>query len=120
MIEKMKKIIVLAPSERKESLVAGIRDLGVIHITEKAAPDAGLSARLSDLTKMRSVLSEMPKVGQKDILTGAAFEALHKSLVSATEEKRQISESLIKMKVEREKIAKWGDFNPQDLDKSLS
>ena len=117
MIEKMKKIIVLAPSERKEALIAGIRDLGVIHITEKAAPDAGLSARLSDLTKMRSVLSEMPKAGQKDILTGAAFEALHKSLVSATEEKRQISESLIKMKVEREKIAKWGDFNPQDLDK---
>ena len=57
MIEKMKKIIVLAPSERKEALIAGIRDLGVIHITEKAAPDAGLSARLSELTKMRSVLS---------------------------------------------------------------
>ena len=89
----------------------------MIHITEKAAPDAGLSARLSELTKMRSVLSEMPKVAQKDILTGAAFEALHKSLVSATEEKHRISENLIKMKVEREKIAKWGDFNPQDLEK---
>ena len=117
MIEKMKKIIVLAPSERKSSLIDGIRDLGVIHITEKAAPDAGLSARLAELTRMRSVLSEMPKVPQKEVLTGAAFEALHKSLVSATEEKRRISESLVKMKVEREKIAKWGDFNPQDLDK---
>ena len=117
MIEKMKKIIVLAPSERKASLIDGIRDLGVIHITEKAAPDAGLSARLAELTRMRSVLSEMPKVPQKEVLTGAAFEALHKSLVSATEEKHRISESLVKMKVEREKIAKWGDFNPQDLEK---
>ena len=120
MIEKMKKIIVLAPSERKESLVAGIRDLGVIHITEKAAPDAGLSARLSELTRMRSVLSEMPKAGQKDILTGAAFEALHKSLVSATEEKRQICSNVcisvnfcFKIHVSCFKWSQAQDLNPE-------
>ena len=48
MIEKMKKIIVVAPQERKASLLSGIRDLGVIHITEKAAPDADLSAQLAE------------------------------------------------------------------------
>ena len=115
MIEKMKKIIVVAPQERKASLLSGIRDLGVIHITEKAAPDADLSAQLAEYGKMRSVLSEMPKTEQKEVITGAAFDALHKSLVAAAEEKRQISESIVKMKVEREKIAKWGDFNPADL-----
>ena len=115
MIEKMKKIIVVAPKERKSQLLSGIRDLGVIHITEKAAPDAGLSARLADLSKMRSVLAEMPKMEQKEVITGADFEAMHKSLLSATEEKRQISETLSKMKVEREKVAKWGDFNPSEL-----
>ena len=116
MIEKMKKIIVVAPKDRKAQLLSGIRDLGVIHITEKAAPDAGLSARLAELSRMRSVLTEMPKAEQKEVITGAAFEALHRSLLSATEEKRRISESLSKMKVEREKVAKWGDFDPADLD----
>ena len=116
MIEKMKKIIVVAPSERKAALLSGIRDLGVIHITEKAAPDAVLSAQLAELTKMRSVLAEMPKTEQKEIITGAAFDSVHKSLLTATEEKRQLSESIVKMKVEREKIAKWGDFNPEDLE----
>lgn len=115
MIEKMKKIIVVAPEDRKAQLLSGIRDLGVIHITEKAAPDAGLSARLAELSRMRSVLTEMPKAEQKEVITGAAFEALHRSLLSATEEKRRISESLSKMKVEREKVAKWGDFDPSDL-----
>ena len=116
MIEKMKKIIVVAPSERKAALLSGIRDLGVIHITEKAAPDAVLSAQLAELTKMRSVLAEMPKTEQKEIITGAAFDSVHKSLLTATEEKRQLSESIVKMKVEREKIAKWGDFNPKDFE----
>ena len=115
MIEKMKKIIVVAPKDRKTQLLSGIRDLGVIHITEKAAPDAGLSAKLSELYRMRSVLAEMPKVEQKEVITGAAFDAVHNSLLSATEEKRQISESITKMKVEREKVAKWGDFDPSDL-----
>ncbi|MBQ7644189.1 MAG: ATPase [Spirochaetales bacterium] len=115
MIEKMKKIIVVAPQEKKASLLAGIRDLGVIHISEKASPDAALSARLSELSKIRSTLAEMPKTEQKEAISGVAFESVHNSLVAAIEEKRRISDELVKMKVERESLAKWGDFNPEDL-----
>ena len=65
MIEKMKKIIVVAPQEHKLEMINGIRDLGVIHISETAAPDSALSDKLLQLNRIRSVLAEQPKVEKK-------------------------------------------------------
>ena len=91
MIEKMKKIMIVSPSARKKQLLDGIRNLGVVHITEKAAPDAGMSERLASLNRIRGLLAERAQKGQKfgeEILTGASFEALHSSLAGEADEKR--------------------------------
>ena len=79
MIEKMKKIIVVAPQDRKTEMVSGIRDLGVIHISETAAPNTDLSDRLSQLNRIKSVLAEQPKVEQKKAISGKSFDELHTS-----------------------------------------
>ena len=52
----MKKIVIVAPSERKASLLDGVRDLGLVHVSEMAAPDSALSAELNDLNRVRTVL----------------------------------------------------------------
>ena len=46
MIQKMKKIVIVAPNERKASLLDGVRDLGLVHVSEMAAPDSELSTEL--------------------------------------------------------------------------
>ncbi|MBR2281163.1 MAG: ATPase [Spirochaetales bacterium] len=115
MIEKMKKIIVLAPEDRKIEMLNGIRDLGVIHISETAAPNSELSERLSQLNRIRSVLMEQPKVAQKEPVSGAAFEAMHSSLVSEIEERRVLADEINRMEIQSEGIAKWGDFDPKEI-----
>ncbi len=118
MIEKMKKIMIVSPSARKKELLDGIRNLGVVHITEKAAPDAGMSERLASLNRIRSMLAE--KAGKEkpvcdSILTGAAFEALHESLVSEADEKRVLSDSVVRLGMVRESIANWVDFESAQI-----
>ncbi len=115
MIEKMKKIIVVAPQDRKLEMIEKIRDLGVIHISETAAPDTALSERLSQLNRMKSVLLEQPKVEQKSPISGAAFESVHNSLVSAVEERKTLSDEVVREEIVREDISKWGDFDPNDI-----
>ena len=118
MIEKMKKIMIVAPSGRKTALLDGLRNLGVVHISEKAAPDAGLSERLASLNRIRSVLAEKAEKGNgpaEDILTGASFEALHSSLVSEVDEKAVLSDEIVRLGLVRDSIAKWGDFDPAEV-----
>ena len=115
MIEKMKKIIVVAPQDRKNEMVNGIRDLGVIHISETAAPNSELSDRLVSLNRIKSILSEQPKVERKDPISGAAFESLHQKLVSEVDEKKALSDEIVKMDLLRESISKWGEFDPRDV-----
>ena len=118
MIEKMKKIMIVSPSERKKELLDGIRSLGVVHITEKAAPDAGMSERLASLNRIRSLLAEKAgkeKPASESILTGASFEALHESLVAEADEKRALSDSMVRLGMVRESIAEWGNFDPKEI-----
>ncbi len=125
MIEKMKKIIVVAPEERKLEMVNGIRDLGVIHISEMAAPNSELSSELTELNRVRGVLQEVQKAdkkkdspildSQKQFIEGDDFREVHEELVSAIREKGALAEELTRLSVTRDSIAKWGDFNPSEI-----
>ena len=135
MIQKMKKIVIVAPSERKAALLDGVRDLGLVHVTEMAAPDSALSAELNDLNRVRTVLQEAQKAQKaaekkkkgKDskevaeekpvMLDGAFFNTLHKSLLSKIDERSSLSDGLNKLKIAKENIAKWGDFDPSEVNK---
>ena len=132
MIEKMKKIIVVAPQDRKSAMLDGIRDMGVLHVSEMAAPDSALSDKLAGLSRMKAVLLEqkaaLDKAASKSktgkggaakadalLVEGKEFDDYHASLVSAVDEKRALSEEILRMTVLRDGISKWGDFNPSEL-----
>ena len=132
MIEKMKKIIVVAPQDRKSAMLDGIRDMGVLHVSEMAAPDSALSDKLAGLSRMKAVLLEQKAVLEKAasksktgkggaakadalLVEGKVFDDYHASLVSAVDEKRALSDEILRMTVLRDGISKWGDFNPSEL-----
>lgn len=115
MIEKMKKVIVVAPLDRKREMLNAIRDFGVVHISETAAPESKYSERLSSLDKMRSVLVEQPRVEQKPVLGKREFDDLHERLCKAVVDSKSIEGELFELSNERSKIEKWGRFNPSDV-----
>ena len=133
MIEKMKKITVVATSGNKGALLDGIRDLGVLHVTEKAAPDSELTAGFASLGRIKAVLVDekaaLDKAAKKSgsgsagnaskadavLLTGEAFDARHSELEHAVDERRILSDEVLRMTVLRDSLAKWGDFNPSEL-----
>ncbi|MBQ4280684.1 MAG: hypothetical protein II753_01130, partial [Spirochaetales bacterium] len=135
MIQKMKKIVIVSPCQRKSALLDGVRDLGLVHISEMAAPDTALSAQLNELSRIRGVLQEAQKAQKaaekkkkgKDskevaeekpvMLDGAFFNTLHKSLLSKIDERSSLSDGLNKLKIAKENIAKWGDFDPSEVNK---
>lgn len=115
MIEKMKKVIVVAPLDRKREMLNAIRDFGVIHISETAVPESKYSERLSSLDKARSVLAEQPKVEQKPVLGRREFDSLHERLCKAIQDSRILENELFELSTEKSKIEKWGRFDPKDV-----
>ncbi len=131
MIQKMKKVIIVAPCERKAALLDGIRDLGLVHISETAAPDSELSAELAELNRVNGVLQEVKKAAEKakkgskaepeildsrkEFVEGEDFDELHRSLVSAIDERSSLADEITRMRVTRDSIAKWGDFDPSEI-----
>ncbi len=132
MIQKMKKIVIVAPNERKASLLDGVRELGLVHVSEMAAPDSELSTELSELNRVRGVLQEVQKAdakaakkgskkepvildSQAEFIEGDEFQELHKDLSSAIDEKSSLFDELTRLRVTRDTISKWGDFDPSEI-----
>lgn len=124
MIEKMKKLFIVVPQDRRVQLVSGVRDLGVVHISEMAAPNSAISTELAELSRVRSLLQEVKKTSSKSatkasttstLISGAAFDSVHAQLTSAIKEKATLSDQLIKLAFLRDSVAKWGDFDPEEV-----
>ena len=136
MIEKMKKITVVATQDNKGAMLDGIRDMGVLHVSVKAAPDSALTERFASLGRIKAVLVDektaLEKAAKKSkdssskkgskaskadavLLTGSEFDARHAEIESAVDEKRILSDEVLRMSVLRDGLTKWGDFNPSEL-----
>jgi V/A-type H+/Na+-transporting ATPase subunit I len=115
MIERMKKIIVVAPSARKVDMLNAIRDFGVVHISQKSAPESKYTEKLSSLDKIRSVLNEQPKVAQNPVLGKKEFDSLNERLGSAVSSIKPLEDELFALSNEKARISAWGSLNPQDV-----
>ena len=137
MIEKMKKITVVATAESKGAMLDGIRDMGILHVSVKAAPDSALTERFASLGRIKAILVDektaLEKAAKKSkdssskkgskaskadavLLTGKKFDDCHDALVREVDEKRILSDEILRMTLLRDSLAKWGDFNPSELE----
>ena len=133
MIEKMKKITVVATAGNKGAMLDGIRDMGVLHVSMKAAPDSALTERFASLGRIKAVLVDekaaLEKAAKKSksdkgakatrteavLLTGKKFDERHDEIEHEVDEKRVLSDEVLRMTLLRDSLAKWGDFNPSEL-----
>ena len=56
MIEKMKMVYVVSSVSKKQEMLDGLRELGVLHIAEKKAADRTVSDRFTALSRIASML----------------------------------------------------------------
>lgn len=115
MIERMKKIIVVSPVDRKAEMLNAIRDFGVIHISQKNAPESKYTEKFSSLDKVRAALSEQPKVAQNPILEKKEFNSLNERLCKAVSSIKPLEDELFALNNEKLKISAWGTVDPKDV-----
>ncbi len=115
MIERMKKVIVVTPSTRKGEMLNAIRDFGVVHISQKSAPESKYTDKFSSLDRIRSVLNEQPKVAQNPVLGKKEFNELNERLSRAVASVKPLEDSLFALDNEKAKIATWGSLDPAEV-----
>ena len=127
MIETMKMVHVVTTVSRKRELIKGLKDLGLLHIAEKKQASPAAARRFQDLSKLSSELQEYApkqdkgkdKDGKKDAahapLEGKALEDLLEKAAQAIEDKRALTEAIQADTAEAERLAPWGDFDPNQV-----
>ena len=121
MIEKMNLAYVVALEQNKDEMISALRDLGVVHISQKANADEKITNRFLLLQKLMSQLSDYaPKKNiNTDILDDAEFEELFVKTKEALERKTELENIISSKRLLIDKLRAWGDFAPQQV-KNLS
>ncbi|MEE1186650.1 MAG: V-type ATPase 116kDa subunit family protein [Acutalibacteraceae bacterium] len=121
MIEKMNLAYIVALEQNKDEMISALRDLGVVHISQKANADEKITNRFLLLQKLMSQLSDYaPKKNiNTDILDDAEFEELFVKTKEALERKTELENIISSKRLLIDKLRAWGDFAPQQV-KNLS
>lgn len=117
MIEKMNLTHIVALEQNKDQMVSALRDLGVLHISEKCSADEKINARFALLQKLSIELSEYaPKEKTAEtILNDDDFEEMFQNTKKALERKTVLEEERTNKLLSVDKISAWGDFDPQKV-----
>ncbi|MCR5273354.1 MAG: hypothetical protein K6E13_10305 [Lachnospiraceae bacterium] len=117
MIEKMKMVHVVSTVSGKEKMIAGLRDIGILHLAEKKSADREVTERFQTLSKTAMALTDYApeKPEKKDILSDEEFQNMYSGVLEAVEKKSNLTQDIGTAKAEIDRIAPWGDFSPEDL-----
>ena len=119
MIEKMKKVVILASAEGKQRLLESLRNAGVMHVTDmvrKSSLSSDYEEKRGEYQHILQILEERGDKKRKEkLLSSSDFEKVHVSLKNAVEKESELKDSIILLQNERERIAPFGDFNPEEL-----
>ena len=121
MIEKMNLTHIVALEQNKDQMVSALRDLGVLHISEKCSADEKINARFALLQKLSIELSEYAPKEKTEvtILNDDDFEEMFQNTKKVLERKTVLEEERTNKLLSVDKISAWGDFDPQKV-KELS
>ena len=117
MIEKMNLTHIVALEQNKDQMVSALRDLGVLHISEKCSADEKINARFALLQKLSIELSEYAPKEKTDetILNDDDFEEMFQNTKKALERKTVLEEERTNKLLNIDKISAWGDFDPRKV-----
>ncbi len=116
MIEKMKVVHIVAPDRQKTGLLDALRELGIVHFAEKAAPDESCAQRFSQLSRLITVLEEQAgKPVETGPLSDRDFEELLLRVTGCLEEKKQLEPRIAALSASCAALSEWGSFSPTEL-----
>lgn len=122
MIERMSKVTVFSESSRKEELLLSLREFGAMHITnlvDRTDSVDKLEKQNADYNRIIALITEsVGKKKEKDAqksLSDDDFDALVSGLKSAVERKSKLEAEIHDYALEKERIAAFGDFDPDEL-----
>ena len=117
MIEKMNLTHIVALEQNKDQMVSALRDLGVLHISEKCSADEKINARFALLQKLSIELSEYAPKEKTEvtILNDDDFEEMFQNTKKALERKAVLEEERTNKLLSVDKISAWGDFDPRKV-----
>ncbi len=119
MIEKMKKVVILAAADGKERLLSSLRDAGVMHVSDmvrKSPRSMDYEEKRGEYQQILQILEERgDKKGKRTLIGGSEFMKVHEALRKAVEREGELKENIIALQNERERIAPFGDFDPDAL-----
>ncbi len=117
MIEKMNLACVVSVEPKKDEMLKTLRDLGVMHISERNSADDKITARFALLQKLSLELGDYaPKEKTEEkVLDDEAFEELFEETKKSLERKSVLEESRAAKLLEIEKLRPWGDFSPREV-----
>ncbi len=117
MIEKMNLVYVVSVESKKDEMLTALRDLGLLHISEKSSPDEKIALRFSSLQKLSSQLSDYATKEERcdTELSDSEFEELFAETEKAIKRKAILEESRSAKLLQIERIKSWGDFSPGEV-----
>ena len=123
MIEKMKMVYIVSSVSKKDEMLDGLRNLGILHLSEKKSPQRAVSERFTTLSKTASALMDYaPDKKSKNkeevpILSDDQFEEMYQGVLTAMDKKAALVQDISAANAEIERIKAWGDFAPGELKK---
>ena len=121
MIEKMKMVYIVSSVSKKDEMLEGLRNLGLLHLAEKKAPSREATARFENLSRTASLLLEYaPDKKEKNkeeapVLSNHDFNEMYREVLDAIEKKDALDQTISADRAEIDRIKEWGNFSPKEL-----
>lgn len=117
MIEKMKMVYVVSSVSKKDEMLDGLRNLGILHLSEKKSAERAATDRFQNLSKTAAALTDYApdkksKTAPKPVLDGEQFEEMYQGAVAAMEKKTALTQQISSTNAEIERVSVWGNFSP--------
>jgi V/A-type H+-transporting ATPase subunit I len=121
MIVPMKKVSLFVMDKDKETALDRVREIGVLHLERKAVESERLSALLAEKARAETAVAILDNFAPKKAAKGGVA-ALSSSaadivdrVVSLSEHRKALQESISAATKELSRIEKWGDYKPGDF-----
>ena len=119
MIVPMKKVFILLLNSDKNDALKRLKDIGVIHLEDINGSGDKLSLLQSEKDMVSRSLAIIPDVKKKKAkeITYGKEETLEitKRIISLNDDQKSLSDSILNINKEIDRIKIWGDFNPEDI-----
>ena len=120
MIEKMQKVYVVTSASNKQTMLRGLRDLGLLHIAEKQSADREVTERFQTLSRTANALRDYAEPKQepsKEILSDDEFKKMYSGVLEALDRKSLLGQEISAANTEIDRVSPWGDFSPAEVNK---